>query len=408
MTWIAPVPHMRDVLRIAIVDPVDATREALRNVLLGMETVWLDAECSRYEFFYDVIAQSGPDVAMVSLDADAAKALLLIGQLSKDAPDLPILAISSRGDGQAILQALRNGAREFLTAPVVLEELIKALHRLQRVVPTTDSRPGMAAPGRAESQVISILGSRGGVGCTSLAVNLGATLAQDPTNSVALVDLDLALGDADVALDLIADYTLTDVVLSVDRIDMQFLKRSLSKHSSGLSLLPHPVQIDDVDLIREDHLQRVIGLLRASYSHLILDLSKGFTANDRAALRMSDVILLVAQLELSSLRNVVRMLLSLGNDEALAGKVQIVINGGGDSEISLKKAEETIGKPVFWQIPSDPRGVADSRNQGMPLLQLAPRGKVQQAIAGLALAITGKAPSPPAKEKSRGWSLFSR
>src|SRR5437763_4169318 len=172
---------MRDVQRIAIVDPSDVTREELRNVLLGMESVWLEAECARYDFFFDVISQSSPDVVVISLDSDQTKALQLIAQLTQEAPDLPILAISARGDGQAILQALRSGAREFLTAPVVLEELLKALQRLQRATLAQSSRQGeVGAPGRQESQVIAVLGSRGGVGCTSIAVNLGATLAQDP------------------------------------------------------------------------------------------------------------------------------------------------------------------------------------------------------------------------------------
>src|SRR5215469_2964181 len=105
---------MRDVQRIAIVDPSDATREELRNVLLGMESIWLEAECSRYEFFIDVVSQSCPDVVVISLDSDQNKALQLISQLTRDVPELPILAISARGDGQAILQALRSGAREFL------------------------------------------------------------------------------------------------------------------------------------------------------------------------------------------------------------------------------------------------------------------------------------------------------
>src|SRR3954454_15789397 len=170
---------MRDVLRIAIVDPSDATREELRNVLLGMESVWLEAECSRYEFFYDVIGQSQPDVCMISLDSDQSKALALIAQLSGDAPDLPILAISARGDGQAILQALRSGAREFLTAPVVLEELLRALQRLRRSGRSADGRPVPEDRQRVESQVVAVLGSRGGVGCTSLAVNLAASLALD-------------------------------------------------------------------------------------------------------------------------------------------------------------------------------------------------------------------------------------
>jgi pilus assembly protein CpaE len=403
------VVHMRDVQRIAIVDPSDASREELRNVLLGMESIWLEAECSRYEFFSDVIEQSQPDVVMISLDSDQGKALGLISQLSSEVPDLPILAISARGDGQAILQALRSGAREFLTAPVVLEELLKALQRLQRTALNGHSaRNGEPAAARPDSLVIAVVGSRGGVGCTSLAVNLGATLAQDSACSVALVDLDLALGDADVALDLMADYTLADVALNVDRLDMQFLKRSLSKHSSGLSLLPHPVQMEDASLIREDHLQRVIGLLRASYTHLVLDLSKSFSSNDMTALRMADAILLVAQLELSSLRNVVRILLALGTDETLSNKVHIVLNQvGTETDITLKKAEETIGKPVYWQVPNDPKTVQEARNQGVPLLQSAPRSKVQQSIAGLAQALTGKQ-SQPAAQKGGRWGLFSR
>ena len=196
---------MKDVQRIAIVDPSDVTREELRQVLLGMDSVWLEAECARYEFFFDVISQSSPDVVIVSLDSDQTKALQLIGQLTQVSPDLPILAVSAKGDGQAILQALRSGASEFLTAPVVLEELLKALQRLRHVAPTAaperraNGKNGAAAP---TQQVMAVLGSRGGVGCTSIAVNLGATLAQQADHSVALVDLDLALGDADVALDL--------------------------------------------------------------------------------------------------------------------------------------------------------------------------------------------------------------
>src|SRR5205085_9649188 len=122
-------------------DPSDATREPLRNMLLGVDSVWLESECARYEFFYDVLSQSPPDVAIVCLDSDQNKAVQLIGQVSSEFPELPILAVSGRNDGQAILQALRNGAREFLTAPVQLEELLTALKRLQRPngVPSGDS-----------------------------------------------------------------------------------------------------------------------------------------------------------------------------------------------------------------------------------------------------------------------------
>jgi pilus assembly protein CpaE len=402
---------MKDVQRIAIVDPSDVTREELRQVLLGMDSLWLEAECARYEFFFDVISQSSPDVVIVSLDSDQNKALQLIGQLTQVSPDLPILAVSAKGDGQAILQALRSGAKEFLTAPVVIEDLLKALQRLR---PRADNRQGYETNGKGTSgspvqQVIAVLGSRGGVGCTSIAVNLGATLAQQADQSVALVDLDLALGDADVALDLMADYTLADVALNVERLDMQFLRRSLSKHSCGLSLLPHPVQMEDISLIREESLQRVIGLLRASFTHLVLDLSKSFSATDVAALHMADVILLVGQLELSSLRNVVRIMQTLGNDQALGEKVRIVLNRvSADSDITLKKAEETIGKPIFWQFPNDTKLMMDSRNHGIPLVLHAPKSKLQQSFVSLAGAIGGTEVEAPVKEKAGRWALFAR
>src|SRR5437870_2747654 len=232
---------MKDVLRIAIVDPSDSTREPLRNLLLGVESVWLEAECSRYEFFIDVARQSNPDLVVVSLDADHSKAMQLISQLVGEFPGMPILAVSAKADGQSILQALRAGAKEFLTQPVVLEELLTALQRLKTTRSTAaDGTVTVNGSQRPESLVVSILGSRGGVGCTSMAVNLGCNLAQDPAHNVALVDLDLALGDADVALDLIPDYTLADVALNIDRLDMTFLRRSLPKQETGLSLLRHP------------------------------------------------------------------------------------------------------------------------------------------------------------------------
>jgi pilus assembly protein CpaE len=399
---------MKDVQRVAIVDPSDSTREPLRNLLLGIEAVWLEAECSRYEFFIDVARQSTPDLVVIALDSDQQKAIQLIAQLTAEFPVMPILAVSARNDGQSILQALRSGAKEFLTQPVVLEELLGAIQRLRQTRSLTDGAPSVNGSIKVESLVVAVVGSRGGVGTTSIAVNLGCNLAQNKHHNVALVDLDLALGDADVALDLIPDYTLADVALNIDRLDMTFLRRSLSKHSTGLSLLPHPVQMEDISLIHEDHLQRVIGLLRASYTHLVFDLSKRFTPTDWTAMRKADIILLVAQLELTSLRNVVRMLHTLGTEEALAEKVRVVVNrvGSDDCDITLKKAEETIGTAIYWQVPNDYKSMLGARNAGVPLSQHAPRSKVHTSLAELANALCGKTSSQaPKKEKRRFFSF---
>jgi pilus assembly protein CpaE len=399
---------MKDVLRVAIVDPSDSTREPLRNLLLGIESVWLEAECSRYEFFIDVARQSSPDLVVIALDSDQQKAIGLIGQMTGEFPGIPILAVSARGDGQSILQALRSGAKEFLTQPVVMEELFGALQRLKQSRSPEGGGPSSNGTAKVDSLVVAVVGSRGGVGSTSIAVNVGCNLAQNEQYNVALVDLDLALGDADVALDLIPDYTLADVALNIDRLDMTFLRRSLSKHATGLSLLPHPVQMEDISLIHEDHLQRVIGLLRASYTHLIFDLSKRFTPTDWTAMRMADVILLIAQLELTSLRNVVRMLHTLSTEETLADKVRVVVNrvGSEESDITLKKAAETIGQDIYWQVPNDYKSMLGARNAGVPLLTHAPKSKLQASLAELANALCGKTATGQQKKEKRGFFSF--
>ena len=113
--------------RIAIVDPTESSRESLRALLLGVDFVWLEAECARYEYFFDVIQQSMPDLAVVALDADKNKALQMIAELTIEHPKLPILTISH--DHQALLQSLQRGAKYFLTHPVGLEDLLSTLRR---------------------------------------------------------------------------------------------------------------------------------------------------------------------------------------------------------------------------------------------------------------------------------------
>ena len=391
---------MGNVLRIAVVDPKDASRDALKTALLGLETVWLEAECSRYEFFADVVAQTKPDVGFVALDGNPDRALELVTELARSAPDCAILVTSSSTDGNLILRTMRAGAKEFLTQPLKPEDIAAALQRVARQ--KHGSRPGNPQG----CMVMTVIGATGGVGTTSLAVNLGCALAADKGNQVALVDLDLALGDADVFLDAIPEYTLTDVTQNVARLDLTLLKRSLTKHDSGLYLLPRPVQLEDARLVTPDDMTRVIGLLKATFTHLIIDTSKSFNALDMFALNQADMVLLVTQLDLPCLRNVVRLLMSFKDTAALDQKVKIIVNRVGyeTGQISLKKAQETIGREIFWQIPNDYRVMVEVRNNGVPLLQQAPKAAITQSIGQLADALCGKHDEPrDTGTKSRSW-----
>jgi pilus assembly protein CpaE len=403
--------------RVAIVDPSESTRDSLRTLLLGVDFVWLEAECARYEYFFDVIQQSMPDLAIVALDADKQKALQMIGELSVEHPKLPILTISH--DHQALLQSLQRGAKYFLTHPVGLEDMLAALRRaLGEAGGAADQQPSMGSMNRqtGASSIIAVLGSRGGVGTTSLAVNLAATLASDPGNGVALVDLDLALGDADIAIEVngMENISIADLARNIERLDMNFLRRAMVRHEgTGLAILRHPLEIQEIGLLHEGHIERILNLLKISYSHLVVDLSKALLPTDMMAMRMADTILLTAQLELSSLRNVVRLVHLLSSEDNLGEKVRIVLNRIGseavEEGISLKKAEEVVGKPIYWQVPNDPKAMIAARVAGEPLVRHNPKSRAQQAILGLAQALSGKNPgTTPEPKVKTGWNLFGR
>lgn len=389
---------MKTVVRLALVDPNDATRSSLKSLMLGIDTVWLEAESSRYDFFIDVVTQTRPDIALVALDSDPARGLALVAKISQELPECHVLVISSSTEGSLILQAMRNGAKEFLSLPLKLEDVMSALDRIRQ---TQSTRAG---EGQVRScQVIAVAGASGGVGCTSLAVNLGCLLARSEQNSVVVIDLDFALGDSDVWLDIIPDYTIQDVAENITRLDYSLLKRSLTRHDCGVFLLPRPVHLDDNIKITAEQLRRVVALLKSTFTHLVIDTSKSYGALDMAALEVANTVLLVTQLDLPCLRNVVRLMQYFEHADGLTEKIQIVVNRVGleDTQISLNKALETIGREISWQIPNDFATMVEARNNGVPLVMQAPKAKLTRALEQLAQQLSPTADAKPEPEEKK-------
>src|SRR5256885_371675 len=136
---------MKTVVRLALVDPQDNSRTALKSLMLGIDTVWLEAECSRYDFFFDVVMQTRPDMALVA-------------RITQELADCNVLVISASTEGSLILQAMRNGAKEFLSLPLKLEDVLSALERIRQTQMTR------AGEGQVRScQVITLAGASGGV-----------------------------------------------------------------------------------------------------------------------------------------------------------------------------------------------------------------------------------------------------
>jgi pilus assembly protein CpaE len=396
--------------RLAICDPNNATREPLRNLLLGVESIYLEAESNRYEFFRDVIEQYRPELAIVTLDSDPSRGLQLVQHLAVEYPGTNILAVSSRTDGPFILQTLRSGAKEFLPLPLQLEDLLTVLERIKAPMgdPSAPSTMGGVQSG-VGGIIIAMAGSRGGIGCTSIAVNLGCCLASMPENKVVLVDLDLALGDTNILLDFRPTYTLSDLASNINEVDQKFLKGVLYQHTSGMMVLPHPENLDDLGLIHEEHILRLLSLLRSTFTHVIVDLSKSFRPTDVAAMRVADIIMMLGQLELSSIHNIARLLPTFKAVEGLYEKVRVIVNriGSEDQMISKVKAEEFMGVNIFWQVHNDSKAMMGARNEGKPLIQFAPKSKPCQDLVELARILTSGVSAPPAPAEHKKKAAFS-
>jgi pilus assembly protein CpaE len=177
----------------------------------------------------------------------------------------------------------------------------------------------------------------------------------------------------------------------------------MTRHSSGLYVLPRPVAMEDTARIDPDSIRRAITLLKAAYSTVVIDTSKALHASDFVAYEMADLIVLVIQMELACLRNTARLLQVLRQIDGLPEKLRVLLNREGfrDCQIKTKKAEETLNLPIVWSVPDSYREFSVSRSRGVPLHAVFPRSNAQKAIDQISRAITEAETKPKGHETTR-------
>lgn len=320
----------------------------MQRMLVGITTIWLSEVLTSYQEAAARAKEIAGYLTIVSLDHDTNQAVELIQKLTQDNPGTVVIPASKTCDSELILKVIRAGAREFLTLPAESTQVLDMIARLMR-----GHNESMSTASQAP-RIITVTGAAGGVGSTTVAVNLAGTLADGTDQETILLDLDLFFGAVDACLDIIPDHTLAHVMQNFERLDVTLLKRSIPRHSSGLYVLPHPVTMQEAAAIDPDTLRRLFGMLRASFDTVVIDTSKGLQSSDFTAFEMSDVILVVIQLELLCLRNTARLIGLFREFDGLADRVKLIANRSRSSgpEISQKKAEETLKMPISWEIPN--------------------------------------------------------
>ncbi len=393
---------MKDLIRVVLVDPSEESRNALQRLLRGIGSLWLSEVVN---CFGDAATRAGEivaDVTIVVLDHDPNQAFELVQKLAQSNPGTVVLPASHSPDSTLILKAIRSGAREFLPLPAEQAELLETIARLLR------GRNESLSSQTQGPRIISITGAAGGVGSTTVAVNLASALGSSKEQETILLDLDLMFGGVDAYLDLAPDHTLTHVLQSFDRLDLTLLKRSIIRHSSGLYVLPHPTLIQEAAAIDPDVLRRLFGLLRAAFSTVVIDTSKGLQSSDFSAFELSDVILVVIQLDLLCLRNTARLLALFREYEGLIDRVKLVVNRGDswECQINPKKAEETLKLPITWSIPNAAKAFQEARLKGVPLGDVAKGSRPHHVFLDMARSLRPAVAAETAKPRRKFFAAF--
>jgi pilus assembly protein CpaE len=375
---------MREKVRIVLVDPKVRSRQDLQRQVGVIGDVDLVEVCHAYHAAIKRLAALMPDLAIVVVDDDIEESLSLIETLSGSHPGIALLPAGTDHDASLILRVVRAGAREYLPLPASTSELLEAVRRL-RPKPTPADGAGTGPRG---PQVIAVTGAAGGVGCTSLAVNLATTLAKLSRRDTVLADFDLLLGSLEESLGVSPDNSLEVVVRNLGEIDPTLLKRWLPRHQCGVYVLPHPVAMEDSARIDLDSLRNVLLLLKESFDTVVVDTSKGLQAADFVAFELADVIMVVLQLTLNGTRNTVRLLQYLRMFDGFGEKVRLVVNRVNSplSEISVKKAQELLKTQIHWLVPNATKLFRPARTQGVPIdeVDAGAGSKAHQAILAIA------------------------
>jgi len=309
-----------------------------------------------------------------------------------------VLLVQEKGNGalleiaQRIYQGFPGCALVMLTAEMDLAAMQGAMQAgIRQVVDmknpgqvrTALIQAAVFEKGRAQetgrdSRVISFYAGRGGVGRTTLAVNLGVSLAQSG-NRTALIDLCLHYGDASLLLNITAKDTLSELVQERSDFTMDDIRSFCMQHSSGLCLLSSPSSPEYAEYVTARHVETLVNLMRPYYDYILLDLPMEMSDNTVAAMENADDILLVCHPDLTNLRSA-KMTLGILSALQQHDKVLLTMNADRKGLVTANDFIQVLEKPVSFSLPEDVRTTRLSQERGVPFVIGMPRSPMAQGI----------------------------
>lgn len=337
------------------------------QLLAGLEQTGLVSSVMQWTIPLDRIPESAeqmPDVVFLDLAREPEPFFAFANQLRRMRPTVKLIACSAAVPPQPslLLEAMRSGVQDFLGKPVQPDSLKDLLLRIAQDSSTKEFP--------SQDKLIVVMGAKGGVGTTTVAVNLGVQLASFANKRTVLLDFARPLGNVHLLLDLHPKFGIRDAVESLDRLDSHFLAGLLTRHKTKLEILGGATQPEEWQSIDVNVLDRVVNVTQNSFDIVLLDIGSQFSTEWANILRMARMILIVAEANVPSLWTLERRLLALKGFGISQERARIIINRWhkGDDEV-LKSIQKDINRPIFASLPNDFRKASQAVNLGTPILE---------------------------------------
>ncbi|NIM95920.1 MAG: response regulator [Anaerolineales bacterium] len=383
------MPETTSYSKVASIAGEGPIQQQIAAALGSQSDFHLVAELSTFEGVTKELYDTQPDIILIDHALDEEQALDTIDEISLQHPTTAIVVILLNNDPVQAQQIMLAGARAFLVQPFTQTNLISTLRRVcdlesrRRISPTASA---FVEDERDEPlQILSVFSPRGGVGCSTIAINVALALHEEIECNVLLMDGKLLFGHLGLMMNIRSNNSIADLIPHANALDTGLVKDVVTKHSSGIEVLLAPTDVQAGQGIRPDDLFNVMRGIRRMYDFVIVDAGSFLNENTVTLMDLSDRILLVATPDLAALHDVSRFVQISRTLAYPSGKLLIILNRAGMlGGVKTKDISVALRHKPFAQIPDDEGKVIRSLNQGVPLIFKHPRHPVSRSIKNLA------------------------
>jgi len=380
-------------IRVLIVDDIPETRENLRKLLFFESDIEVVGAATSGEEGITMSGELKPDIVLMDINMPGVDGITASEAITQQVPFTQIIMMSVQGEADYLRRSMLAGAREFLIKPFSSDELITSIRRVHELgASRREAMPATAPPSpkleerppEELGKIIAVFSPKGGVGCSTVAINLAIALHRVDKKPVALVDGSLQFGDVAVLLNLQANRSLADLAPHVDELDHDLLNHVVLDHESGIGALLAPPRPEMADMIAPGVLNTILDELRNLYAYIVVDTPNTLADVTLTVLDTADLVVLITTPDIPSIKNAKLFFEVTEALEYPPAKTILILNKANRSaNIRAEDIQASIKHPVVVQIPLDERTATAAANQGVPFMISAQSTPLAQAMVGL-------------------------